>query len=182
MITKSKKEKNKEKKNDLRKNKGSYSISVVSEMFGVHQQTIRLYEKEGLISPNRSSGNTRKFTEDDVNQLEEVIYLTHKLGVNLAGVGIILKLQKKIRKMQEEVNSIFEQTKKSLSDDSVSFKLDTKKYIDKLLEIKKNRVNQNLDNAISDNTSQHDIMKKLSELNKMMEEEINFDEDSSEEN
>lgn len=70
-------------------------------MFSIHQQTIRLYEREGLITPKRSDGNTRLFSEEDVDRLEEVIFLTHKLGINLAGVQMVLKLQKQIRKMQK---------------------------------------------------------------------------------
>ncbi|MFH0898693.1 MAG: helix-turn-helix transcriptional regulator [bacterium] len=89
--------------------KGYYSISVVAKMFGVHQQTVRMYEKEGLINPKRSSGNTRLFSEEDVERLEEIINLTHKMGVNLAGVEIILKLQKKMKRMQTEMNKIFDQ-------------------------------------------------------------------------
>jgi MerR family transcriptional regulator/heat shock protein HspR len=125
----------------IRKNSGAYSISVVSEMFGVHQQTIRLYEKEGLISPSRSSGNTRKFTEEDVNQLEEVIYLTHKLGVNLAGVSIILKLKKKVKKMQEEMNALFEQAKENLDQESFALEADSKDKLEILAELKKNKKN-----------------------------------------
>ncbi len=73
----------------MKRKKGFFSISAVAEMFSVHQQTIRLYEKEGLISPKRSDGNTRLFSEEDVDRLEEVIYLTHQLGINLAGVDMI---------------------------------------------------------------------------------------------
>lgn len=83
-------------------------------MLGIHQQTIRLYEKEGLITPSRSSGNTRQFTEEDVEQLEKVIHLTHKLGVNIAGVSMILKLQKKIKKLQNQINRVFDETSDSL--------------------------------------------------------------------
>ena len=63
----------------MKRNKGYFSISAVSTMFSVHQQTIRLYEKEGFISPKRSDGNTRLFSEEDVNRLEEIIHLTHKM-------------------------------------------------------------------------------------------------------
>ena len=77
-------------------------------MFSVHQQTIRLYEKEGLISPKRSAGNTRLFSEEDVDRLEQIINLTHQLGVNLAGVEMILKLQGKMQKMQKKMNALFE--------------------------------------------------------------------------
>src|SRR4051812_38079283 len=124
------------KRISIRKGRGTYSISAVAEMFGVHQQTIRLYEKEGLICPNRSSGNTRKFTEQDVDQLEEVIYLTHKLGVNLAGVNMILKLKKKINKMQEDLNLAFENTRMSLDKDELDCKHESGKYLQRLLQIK----------------------------------------------
>src|SRR5476651_487362 len=94
----------------VQRKKGFFSISAVSKMFAIHQQTIRLYEREGLITPKRSEGNTRLFSEEDVNRLEEVIYLTHKLGINLAGVQMILKLQKQMKKMQKEMNRIFDET------------------------------------------------------------------------
>ena len=80
--------------NKLKKKQAYFSISAVAKMFSVHQQTIRLYEKEGFITPKRSDGNTRMFSEEDVEKLEEIINLTHQLGINLAGVEMILKLQK----------------------------------------------------------------------------------------
>jgi len=98
----------------MNRKKGFYSISAVAKMFSVHQQTIRLYEKEGLITPKRSSGNTRLFSEQDVDRLEEIIYLTHQLGVNLAGVEMVLKLQKKIEKMQKKMNALFETAQEEL--------------------------------------------------------------------
>ncbi len=98
----------------VKRKKGYFSISAVAKMFSVHQQTIRLYEKEGLISPKRSAGNTRTFSEEDVDRLEEVIYLTHQLGINLSGVDMILKLKKQIAKMQKDMNKLFEQTQKQL--------------------------------------------------------------------
>jgi MerR family transcriptional regulator/heat shock protein HspR len=98
----------------MKRKKGFFSISAVAKMFEVHQQTIRLYEKEGLITPKRSDGNTRLFSEEDVDRLEEVIYLTHKLGINLAGVQMVLKLQKQIKKMQKDMNQIFDDTSNEL--------------------------------------------------------------------
>lgn len=92
----------------MKRKQGYFSISAVAHMFSVHQQTIRLYEREGLICPKRSEGNTRLFTEEDITRLEEVIYLTHKLGINLAGVDMILKQQKKIDKLHKEINSLFQ--------------------------------------------------------------------------
>jgi MerR family transcriptional regulator/heat shock protein HspR len=117
----------------MKRKKGFYSISVVAKMFDVHQQTIRLYEKEGLISPSRSTGNTRLFSEEDVNRLEEVINLTHKMGVNLAGVEIILKLQKKIKRMQDEINKTFTE----LEQESNVFTLEAKKQAERLGQIKR---------------------------------------------
>lgn len=98
----------------INRKKGYFSISAVAKMFSVHQQTVRLYEKEGLICPKRSAGNTRLFSEEDVDRLEEVIYLTHELGINLAGVEMILKLKKQIKKMQDDMNKVFENTQKQL--------------------------------------------------------------------
>ncbi|MCL4229899.1 MerR family transcriptional regulator [Candidatus Dependentiae bacterium] len=103
----------------MKRKKGYYSISAVAKMFSVHQQTIRLYEKQGLITPKRSSGNTRLFSEEDVNKLEEVIYLTHQLGINLAGVEMILKLQKKIRRLQKEMNALFDDTHAELKQEQL---------------------------------------------------------------
>ena len=98
----------------VKKQKAYYSISAVAKMFSVHQQTIRLYEKEGLLTPKRSDGNTRLFSEEDVNRLEEIIHLTHQMGVNLAGVEMILKLQKKIEKMQKDMNKLFDKAQSEL--------------------------------------------------------------------
>jgi MerR family transcriptional regulator, heat shock protein HspR len=102
----------------MRKKKGFFSISAVADMFSVHQQTIRLYEKEGFINPKRSQGNTRLFSEEDIERLEEVIYLTHTLGINLAGVELILQLQKKIHKMQKQMNELFTQLNTELDHES----------------------------------------------------------------
>ena len=102
----------------MKRKKGYFSISAVAEMFSVHQQTIRLYEKEGLIAPKRSEGNTRLFSEEDVDRLEEIIYLTHKVGINLAGVDMILKLQKQIKKLQKEMNDLFKNAQHELEKES----------------------------------------------------------------
>lgn len=124
----------------MKRKKGFYSISVVAKMFSVHQQTIRMYEKEGLIEPKRSSGNTRLFSEEDVDRLEEIIHLTHKMGVNLAGVEMILKLQKKIKKMQDDMNKTFEDMKGQLDQQTEEFKDDTKRNVYRLAEIKKEKM------------------------------------------
>src|SRR5438132_5971286 len=99
----------------IKRGKAFFSISAVSKMFSVHQQTVRLYEKEGLIQPKRSDGNTRMFSEEDVEKLEEIIHLTHQLGINLAGVEMILQLQKKMKKMQTDMNKMFATTQHELT-------------------------------------------------------------------
>ncbi len=79
-----------------------YMISVVSEMLGIHPQTLRLYEREGFIKPKRSGGNTRLFSDEDVEKLELILRLTRELGVNLAGVEVILSMREKMERMQQE--------------------------------------------------------------------------------
>jgi MerR family transcriptional regulator/heat shock protein HspR len=120
----------------MKRKRGYYSISAVAKMFSVHQQTIRLYEKEGLITPKRSEGNTRLFAEEDIDKLEHIIYLTHQLGINLAGVEMILKLQKQITKLQKEINRAFESTQKELEQDSELHKTHAKKSAQTLLTMK----------------------------------------------
>jgi MerR family transcriptional regulator/heat shock protein HspR len=77
-------------------------ISVVSEMLGIHPQTLRLYEREGFIKPKRSGGNTRLFSEEDVEKLEMILRLTRQLGVNLAGVDVILSMREKMEQLQRD--------------------------------------------------------------------------------
>ena len=79
-----------------------YTISVVAERYDVHQQTLRLYEREGLLKPSRSKGNTRLYTEEDIARLEMILSLTRDMGVNLAGVSIILDLRERMAEMQQE--------------------------------------------------------------------------------
>ena len=120
----------------IRRKKGFFSISAVAKMFSVHQQTVRLYEKQGLISPKRSSGNTRLFSEDDIDQLEEVIYLTHEMGINLAGVEMILRLKKQIKKMQNEMNKIFDSTQQELDQENEKSKDIVQSSYQRLLQLK----------------------------------------------
>ncbi len=85
-----------------------YTISAVADHYGVHQQTLRLYEREGLLKPSRSEGNVRLYTDEDVERLEVILKLTRDLGVNLAGVEIILNMREKMDQMQREFNRFFE--------------------------------------------------------------------------
>jgi MerR family transcriptional regulator/heat shock protein HspR len=81
-----------------------YMISVVAKSYEIHPQTLRLYEREGLLKPSRTEGNTRLYSEEDLRQLEVILNLTRELGVNLAGVEIILNMRRKMERMQDEVN------------------------------------------------------------------------------
>jgi MerR family transcriptional regulator, heat shock protein HspR len=85
------------------RNKAAYMISAVAEQFQIHPQTLRLYEREGLLAPSRSEGNTRLYTDDDLERLEVILKLTRDLGVNLAGVEIILNMREKMAAMQDQI-------------------------------------------------------------------------------
>jgi MerR family transcriptional regulator/heat shock protein HspR len=78
-------------------------ISAVAERYAVHPQTLRLYEREGLLKPSRSEGNTRLYTDEDLERLEVILQLTRELGVNLAGVEIILNMREKMAAMQKQI-------------------------------------------------------------------------------
>src|SRR5882724_7732910 len=91
-----------------------YTISVVAEEYGVHPQTLRLYEREGLITPSRSPKGTRYYTEEDVERLELILGLTRDLGVNLAGVEIILNMRGKMNQMQREFENFLQYIRENL--------------------------------------------------------------------
>jgi MerR family transcriptional regulator, heat shock protein HspR len=86
-----------------RRSKAAYMISAVAEQYQIHPQTLRLYEREGLLKPSRSDGNTRLYTDDDLERLEVILHLTRDLGVNLAGVEIILNMREKMAEMQMQI-------------------------------------------------------------------------------
>ena len=86
----------------------TYTISAVAELFEIHPQTLRLYEREGLLKPSRSDGNTRLYEDADIERLEIILSLTRDLGVNLAGVEIILNMREKMNQMQSEFERFFE--------------------------------------------------------------------------
>ena len=91
----------------MKKRAHTYTISAVAEQFEIHPQTLRLYEREGLLKPSRSEGNTRLYTETDLGRLEIILSLTRDLGVNLAGVEIILNMREKMDAMQREFERFF---------------------------------------------------------------------------
>jgi MerR family transcriptional regulator/heat shock protein HspR len=91
-----------------------YMISVVAKSYGIHPQTLRLYEREGLLKPSRTEGNTRLYSEEDLRQLEVILNLTRDLGVNLAGVEIILNMRKKMEQVQRETSEFVGYVKEEL--------------------------------------------------------------------
>ena len=95
--------------------KAYYMISVVAQRYNIHPQTLRLYEREGLLKPSRTDGNTRLYSDEDLERLETILSLTRDLGVNLAGVEIILNMRTKIEQMQSEVNQFMEYVKRELA-------------------------------------------------------------------
>ena len=95
--------------------KAFYMISAVAQKYNIHPQTLRLYEREGLLKPSRTEGNTRLYSEEDLEQLETILSLTRDLGVNLAGVEIILNMRQKMDQMQKEVNEFMEYVKREMA-------------------------------------------------------------------
>jgi len=92
--------------------KNYYHISIVSQKFDLHPQTLRLYEREGLLKPSRSQGNTRLYSDEDLRQLELILNLIRDLGVNLAGVEVILNMRQKMQQMETQISELLEYVKK----------------------------------------------------------------------
>jgi len=98
------------------KSKAAYMISAVAEQYAIHPQTLRLYEREGLLAPSRSDGNTRLYTDEDLERLEVILKLTRDLGVNLAGVEIILNMREKMEAMQKQVEGFIDNLNQEISE------------------------------------------------------------------
>ena len=88
-----------------RKSKGAYMISAVAEMYEIHPQTLRLYEREGLLKPSRTEGNTRLYTDEDLERLEFILNLARDLGVNIAGIAIILQMRERMEEMNRQMQN-----------------------------------------------------------------------------
>jgi len=93
-------------------------ISAVAESYDIHPQTLRLYEREGLLKPSRSEGNTRLYTQEDLERLEVILNLTRDLGVNLAGVEVILNMRQRLEEMQREIQEFIEYVEHELANRS----------------------------------------------------------------
>jgi MerR family transcriptional regulator/heat shock protein HspR len=118
-----------------RKSKGAYMISSVAEMYEIHPQTLRLYEREGLLQPSRTEGNTRLYTDEDLERLEVILKLTRELGVNLAGVEIILNMREKMAAMQRQMESFMRTLNEELSQRVASQRIETVNSLVPVIEI-----------------------------------------------
>src|SRR5947199_2216101 len=98
------------------KGKAAYMISAVADQYEIHPQTLRLYEREGLLTPSRSEGNTRLYTDEDLERLGVILKLTRELGVNLAGVEIILNMREKMEAMQRQMEGFIDSLNQELSE------------------------------------------------------------------
>ena len=83
-------------------------ISAVAEMYEIHPQTLRLYEREGLLKPSRTEGNTRLYTDEDLERLEFILNLARDLGVNIAGIAIILQMRERMEEMNRQMQNFVE--------------------------------------------------------------------------
>ncbi len=113
-----------------------YHISRVSQMFNLHPQTLRLYEREGLLKPSRSRGNTRLYTDEDLRRLELILNLIRDLGVNLAGVEVILNMRQKMERMEAEVNELLEYVRRELQKGGDETSADRSRSLVRLSQLK----------------------------------------------
>lgn len=99
-----------------RRRKKHLMISAVAERFDIHPQTLRLYEREGLICPLRSSGNTRLYDDETIARLEIVLTLTRELGVNLAGVEVVLNMREQMERMKAEMDEALRRVRREMAE------------------------------------------------------------------
>lgn len=97
-----------------KRKKAAYMISAIAETYGIHPQTLRMYEREGLLKPSRTEGNTRLYTEQDVERLELILSLTRDMGVNLAGVEVVLNMREKMEKMHRQMKEFVDMVQREL--------------------------------------------------------------------
>jgi MerR family transcriptional regulator/heat shock protein HspR len=97
-----------------RKSKGAYMISAVAEMYEIHPQTLRLYEREGLLKPSRTEGNTRLYTDEDLQRLEFILTLARDLSVNISGIAIILQMRERMEEMQRQIQEFVQYIQKEV--------------------------------------------------------------------
>lgn len=102
------------------RNKAAFMISAVAESYSIHPQTLRLYEREGLLKPSRSEGNTRLYTERDLERLELILSLTREMGVNLAGVEVVLSMREKMEQMRKQMEEFVAMVQREFGSEPVA--------------------------------------------------------------
>ena len=103
-----------------KRSKGAYMISAVAQSYKIHPQTLRLYEREGLLKPSRTEGNTRLYTETDIERLEIILSLTRDMGVNLAGVEVVLNMRTKMDRMRRQMEEFVSLVQRELMERQVA--------------------------------------------------------------
>jgi MerR family transcriptional regulator/heat shock protein HspR len=119
--------------------KGRYMISVAAELVGMHPQTLRIYEQKGLVRPKRTSGNTRLYSEEDLERLRLIQQLTTELGLNLAGVEMVLRLEDELRRMQRRMERMEREMRARLRDIERQYKRELVLYEEPTLPARRGR-------------------------------------------
>jgi len=99
-----------------KRGRAAYMISAVAERYEIHPQTLRLYEREGLLKPSRTEGNTRMYTDEDLERLEVILSLTRDMGVNLAGVEVVLNMRAKMDRMRRQMEEFVSLVQREMTD------------------------------------------------------------------
>jgi MerR family transcriptional regulator, heat shock protein HspR len=118
--------------------KGRYMISVAAELVGMHPQTLRIYESKGLVRPKRTSGNTRLYSEQDLERLRLIQQLTTELGLNLAGVEMVLRLEDQLKRMQRRVDRMEREMRERMRDLEKQYKRELVLWEDPGLPVRRN--------------------------------------------
>jgi MerR family transcriptional regulator/heat shock protein HspR len=127
-----------------KRSKAAYMISNVARTYDIHPQTLRLYERHGLMTPSRSEGNTRLYTDEDLERLELILNLTRDLGVNLAGVEIILNMRAKMEEMQKEIKGFMEYVQQEFASQSPQFQARKENALVRTMPLNIVRINRKL--------------------------------------
>jgi MerR family transcriptional regulator/heat shock protein HspR len=118
--------------------KGRYMISVAAELVGMHPQTLRIYESKGLVRPKRTSGNTRLYSEQDLERLRLIQQLTTELGLNLAGVEMVLRLEDQLNRMQRRMEQMEREMREQMRDFEKQYKRELVLWEDPTLPARRN--------------------------------------------
>jgi MerR family transcriptional regulator, heat shock protein HspR len=116
-----------------------YMISVAAELVGMHPQTLRIYEAKGLVTPQRTAGNTRLYSEADLERLRLINRLTQELGLNLAGVEHVIRLEEQIRRMQRTMERLEREMREAIAEVHKQYRRDLVPYDPKNAQLVRNR-------------------------------------------